>query len=66
MKGGTRQHLRFRIAHDRWPSSVRLFGSHGLFCYDLKGERIGDGDLGDMVTRFGWGEGASPVCTAIR
>ena len=37
------------------------FGSHGLFCYDLEGERIWDRDLGDMVTRFGWGEGASPV-----
>ncbi len=37
------------------------FGSHGIFCYDLAGERIWDRDLGDMVTRFGWGEGASPV-----
>jgi outer membrane protein assembly factor BamB len=37
------------------------FGSHGIFCYDLEGERIWDRDLGDMVTRFGWGEGASPV-----
>jgi outer membrane protein assembly factor BamB len=37
------------------------FGSHGLFCYDLDGEPIWQRDLGDMVTRFGWGEGASPV-----
>jgi hypothetical protein len=37
------------------------FGSHGIFCYDLEGQRIWDRDLGDMVTRFGWGEGTSPV-----
>lgn len=35
------------------------FGSHGLFCYDLDGKLIWERDLGDMVTRFGWGEGAS-------
>jgi outer membrane protein assembly factor BamB len=37
------------------------FGSQGIFCYDLQGELIWNRDLGDMVTRFGWGEGASPV-----
>jgi outer membrane protein assembly factor BamB len=37
------------------------FGSHGLFCYDLNGKLIWQRDLGDMVTRFGWGEGASPA-----
>jgi outer membrane protein assembly factor BamB len=37
------------------------FGSQGLFCYDLDGNPLWDRDLGDMVTRFGWGEGASPV-----
>ncbi len=37
------------------------FGSYGVFCYDLEGQRIWDRDLGDMVTRFGWGEGTSPV-----
>jgi outer membrane protein assembly factor BamB len=37
------------------------FGSQGIFCYDFAGERIWDRDLGDMVTRFGWGEGTSPV-----
>ena len=37
------------------------FGSHGLFCYDLDGNLIWERDLGDMVTRFGWGEGASPA-----
>ena len=37
------------------------FGSHGLFCYDLEGNLIWQRDLGDMITRFGWGEGASPA-----
>ncbi len=37
------------------------FGSHGVFCYDLDGQPLWERDLGDMVTRFGWGEGASPV-----
>ena len=35
------------------------FGSHGLFCYDLEGKLIWQRDLGDMVTRFGWGEATS-------
>ena len=37
------------------------FGSQGLFCYDLEGTLLWDRDLGDMLTLFGWGEGASPV-----
>jgi outer membrane protein assembly factor BamB len=37
------------------------FGSHGLFCYDLDGHLIWKRDLGDMTTRFGWGEGSSPA-----
>jgi hypothetical protein len=37
------------------------FGSHGIFCYDLNGEKLWQRDLGDMVTRFGWGEATSPV-----
>ena len=37
------------------------FGSHGIYCYDLQGELIWTRDLGEMVTRFGWGEGTSPV-----
>ena len=37
------------------------FGSHGLFCYDLDGNLLWQRDLGDMITRFGWGEGASPT-----
>jgi outer membrane protein assembly factor BamB len=37
------------------------FGSRGIFCYDLQGTLLWDLDLGDMVTRYGWGEGSSPV-----
>jgi outer membrane protein assembly factor BamB len=37
------------------------FGSHGLFCYDLDGNLLWERDLGDMITRFGWGEGVSPT-----
>jgi len=37
------------------------FGSHGLFCYDLEGNLLWERDLGDMITRYGWGEGASPT-----
>jgi len=37
------------------------FGSRGIFCYDMEGELLWDRDLGDMVTRFGWGEATSPV-----
>lgn len=37
------------------------FGSQGLYCYDLRGELLWKRDLGDMVTRLGWGEGVSPV-----
>jgi outer membrane protein assembly factor BamB len=37
------------------------FGSRGIFCFDLNGQRLWNRDLGDMRTRFGWGEGASPA-----
>ncbi len=37
------------------------FGSRGIYCYDLDGNLIWDRDLGDMRTRNGFGEGASPV-----
>jgi outer membrane protein assembly factor BamB len=37
------------------------FGSRGLFCFDLEGNLLWDRDLGTMITRLGWGEGASPV-----
>ncbi|MHC4595600.1 MAG: outer membrane protein assembly factor BamB family protein, partial [Planctomycetota bacterium] len=37
------------------------FGSYGLFCYDLDGNLLWERDLGNMITRYGWGEGASPT-----
>jgi outer membrane protein assembly factor BamB len=37
------------------------FGSRGLYCYDLKGNLQWEKDLGDMTTRGGFGEGASPA-----
>lgn len=37
------------------------FGSRGIFGLDLDGNVLWKRDLGDMVTRFGWGEGSSPV-----
>lgn len=36
------------------------FGSRGIFCYSLDGDLIWERDLGDMQTRRGFGEGASP------
>lgn len=37
------------------------FGSRGIHCYDLDGEKLWEVDLGDMETRGGFGEGASPT-----
>lgn len=37
------------------------FGSRGIFSYDFDGKKLWERDLGDMQTRRGWGEGASPV-----
>lgn len=37
------------------------FGSRGIYCYDLAGQRLWQRDLGDMRTRYGWGEATSPV-----
>lgn len=37
------------------------FGSQGIYCYDLEGTRLWERDLGEMRTRFGWGEGATPA-----
>ena len=38
-----------------------FFGSSGLFCLDLDGNVFWEADLGDMQTKHGHGEGASPV-----
>ena len=37
------------------------FGSRGIFCYTLTGDLVWQVDLGDMRTRFGWGEAVTPV-----
>ncbi|MBP86153.1 MAG: hypothetical protein CMJ64_05475 [Planctomycetaceae bacterium] len=37
------------------------FGSRGIYCYDLAGKLQWQRDLGDMRTRYGWGEATSPV-----
>jgi outer membrane protein assembly factor BamB len=37
------------------------FGSHGIYCYDLQGNLQWKRELGQMITRLGWGEGASPT-----
>ncbi len=37
------------------------FGSFGLLCYDLAGERLWTRELGLLNTRLGWGEAVTPV-----
>ncbi len=37
------------------------FGSRGLFCYSLQGELLWQVDLGNMRTRYGWGEAITPA-----
>ncbi len=39
------------------------FGSRGIFCYTMEGELLWQKDLGDMTTRFGWGEAVTPAVT---
>ena len=36
------------------------FGSRGIYAYTLDGQKVWEIDLGDMRTRAGFGEGASP------
>lgn len=38
-----------------------FFGSRGLYCYTLEGELKWKKSLGQMRTRRGWGEGATPA-----
>jgi outer membrane protein assembly factor BamB len=37
------------------------FGSFGIYCYDLAGNRLWSRDLGLLNTRLGWGEAVTPV-----
>jgi outer membrane protein assembly factor BamB len=40
---------------------IAFFGSHGIYALTPAGDVVWTKDLGDMDTRNGWGEGASPV-----
>lgn len=40
---------------------IAYFGSWGLYCYDMEGNLQWSKDLGDMYTRGGFGEGATPA-----
>jgi outer membrane protein assembly factor BamB len=40
---------------------LAYFGSRGLHCYDMDGNLKWSKDFGDMITRAGFGEGASPA-----
>jgi outer membrane protein assembly factor BamB len=42
-------------------SLYATFGSRGLYCYGLDGTLNWEADLGDMTTKMGFGEGASPA-----
>ena len=37
-----------------------FFGSHGLYCLDMKGNLVWEKDFGDLDIRLDFGEGASP------
>lgn len=37
------------------------FGSQGLYCYDLNGEKLWEKNFGPVTTRLSFGEGSSPV-----
>ncbi len=43
---------------------LAYFGSWGLYCYDMDGNLKWSKDLGDMYTRRGFGEGATPALHA--
>ncbi len=42
------------------------FGSRGIFAYTLDGQLKWQVDLGDMQTRFGWGEAVTPALAGDR
>ena len=42
------------------------FASRGIYCYTLAGEPVWQVDLGDMKTRFGWGEAVTPAIVGDR
>ncbi len=42
------------------------FGSRGIFCLSLDGDLLWQRDLGDMRTRYGWGEAVTPALSGDR
>ncbi|MFC1570048.1 PQQ-binding-like beta-propeller repeat protein [bacterium] len=40
---------------------ITFFGSYGVYCFDLKGKKIWEKDLGDMQPSNSFGEGSSPA-----
>jgi outer membrane protein assembly factor BamB len=40
---------------------ISFFGSRGLYALDMRGQLLWERDFGEMNTRNGWGEGASPT-----
>jgi outer membrane protein assembly factor BamB len=40
---------------------IAFFGSRGLYALTMKGDVVWEKDFGEMDTRNGWGEGASPA-----
>jgi outer membrane protein assembly factor BamB len=40
---------------------ISFFGSRGLYALDMRGQILWERDFGEMNTRNGWGEGASPT-----
>jgi outer membrane protein assembly factor BamB len=40
---------------------IAFFGSRGLYALTMKGDLVWEKDFGEMDTRNGWGEGASPA-----
>ena len=37
------------------------FGSFGIFCYDMNGNKLWERQLGRLTTRRGWGEAVTPL-----
>jgi outer membrane protein assembly factor BamB len=40
---------------------IASFGSYGIYCFDLKGNKIWEKDLGDLYIAVSFGEGSSPT-----
>ena len=60
---GTHSHATWASASPVTDGEVLIvsFGSNGIYAYTLDGKSLWKVDLGDMTTRRGFGEGASPA-----